>query len=1518
MKNAIHIFKFLFITILVICVIIPALVYALVSLPVVQSKIKDTAEKELSSLLALPVSIESVGIAPFNRLVIRGVNLTDSLGTDTIAHIRRLDAGVRLSSLFSRGALTIEYAALIDAGFFLKRETPESPLNAQPMFDALKGGGQNKNKSFALAVNTIVIRQSKFSYDVMSADINPKKFCKDHIGINDLRADISLRKIELPPGDINLVVNRIAFDENAGFTLKDLHFSLSATDSTLLLSGLGVELPQTSLLFNNLSIPCGIKDLAKVIKNTDLVFSVMKGSYVSPSDFSAFEPHLTEFKQKYDFSMFANGSLAERMNVELRIDDNNKDFLNISADCVNLDDFNNTKISITSLNANVLTNRFRSLLQNNGLEKLEYYKRVGLSLNGYYSTDKATADLKIKIDDGSEIRCKIYSKGKIGNLAEVKSDIILNNIDISPFVKDLKNISAKLDLDASVGKSINNATFNMSEGTATYKGYAYNSITAGGKYNDDCLNAEATIYDPNAKVIVTLGGCLTDKVPDIKTNVIASNLNLYRLNLITNDKFRNYNLAFDLSGSYHGKKPEDALADLKIRNLSFISTDPDEHSLKLNMLKLEMNGLSESPYITLRSDYVDADVIGPYNFSTIKDCFSELLAYSMPALCKQPDSYNLWAKTNNFKYDINLKYSEELTKFLKLPVSVIYPVNINGFVDQSHNSFDLKVDAPYLLQKNKIIENTSLYLSVDSTFHAARLLARSSIPTKDGLNNVNLSVTAENNRIDTDVSWKIDRKKIYKGEVSLSTAVSRNIDTDELSATVSLNPSSLVFNDSIWNVKPAEIHIEKDRYVVDGLEVIRSNQFVMANGVVSKDPDESLTLSLLNFNLDYLFESLGLDNVRIGGDATGLFHASDVLSKEPRLLTDNLKVRDISFNKTVFGNADIKSRWDIDKKGVMIDAVIVPENEKERKTFINGGIFPMADSLDLHFNADRIDASFLLTYMKAFATDVKGYASGKARIYGNFKYIDLCGDLLAEDFSIKLGITNTSYLVKKDSIHITPGNIPLNDMTIYDSYGNTARLNGYVRHKFFKDASFKINMTDARRLLCFNITPEINDVWNGKVFADGTLFLNGEPEYVNINADLKTAPGSSFNLTLSDAEDAGEYHFIKFNDLTPDTIGSNEISGAPDIISSIRKRLNAVVPSSKSSYNVDLHIDVTPDAGISLVLSPDSPDRIKARGEGNLRIVYTSDGITSPDGTSDRTEDMKIYGTYEVEKGSYYFTLQDIIVKDFIIKPGSTITFTGNPDGALLDLSAYYLVNANLTDLDESFAQDKDLNRTNVPVHAILNVDGDIRQPEISFNLEFPTLNSDIDRKVRSIVSTDEMMSTQIIYLLALNRFYTPEYMSSATKGNEFVSVASSTLSSRLSGLLGGLSENWRVAPNIRSDRGDFSDMEVDLALSSSLLNNRLLINGNLGYRDNSLNTNTNKFVGDFDIEYLLNRSGNIRLKAYNRYNDQNFYLKTATTTQGVGILYKIDFDNLFKFTPPKRERSKTDSTDHKKQIIIY
>ena len=344
---------------------------------------------------------------------------------------------------------------------------------------------------------------------------------------------------------------------------------------------------------------------------------------------------------------------------------------------------------------------------------------------------------------------------------------------------------------------------------------------------------------------------------------------------------------------------------------------------------------------------------------------------------------------------------------------------------------------------------------------------------------------------------------------------------------------------------------------------------------------------------------------------------------------------------------------------------------------------------------------------------------------------------------------------------------------------------------------------------------------------------------------------------------------------------------------------------------MNIQLDVTPDAEIQLVMDPTAGDMIKGNASGNLQIQY---------GTK---SDLRIYGGLNITEGKYNFSMQQIIHRDFTLREGSTVTFNGDPYSANLNVNAIYRVTANLGDLDEGLLVES--SRTNVPVNCVLNINGVMRSPEISFDLELPGSNEELERQVKSLVNTEDMMTRQIIYLLVLNKFYTPDY-ANGYRGSEFSAVASSAISQQLSGLLNSLTDKVQIGANIRASQDGFTnDTEMEMLLSSQLLNNRLLFNGNFGYKNN-VNLNQNVFVGEFDLEYKLTKTGDIRLKAYNHANDMYQYLKQSLTTQGVGIIFKKDFTNvsdIFRRTrvllPPlrmdtTRTELKSDSTAKKKQ----
>ena len=316
-------------------------------------------------------------------------------------------------------------------------------------------------------------------------------------------------------------------------------------------------------------------------------------------------------------------------------------------------------------------------------------------------------------------------------------------------------------------------------------------------------------------------------------------------------------------------------------------------------------------------------------------------------------------------------------------------------------------------------------------------------------------------------------------------------------------------------------------------------------------------------------------------------------------------------------------------------------------------------------------------------------------------------------------------------------------------------------------------------------------------------------------------------------------------------------------------------------------LDITPDADIELIMDPVAGDKITGNCNGSLQIQY---------GTK---TDLRMYGNIGIVQGNYNFSLQQLIHKNFKIRDGSIINFRGDPFEATMNVNAIYNVTANIQDLDPSLTYES--SRRNTPVNCVLKLDGVLRNPTISFDLELPSSNEELQRQVKSLVDTEDMMTRQIIYLLVLNKFYTPEY-NAQYKSNNFSAVASSALSSQISSIMNSFTDKVQLGTNIRTSQDGIEDTEVEMLLSSQLLNNRLIFNGNFGYKNSTINNQKNAFIGEFDLEYLLTPSGDIRLKAYNHANDMYMILKQALTTQGVGIMYKKDFT---RFSDIFRRRKK-------------
>ena len=1477
---------------LVTVVTLYALLYILLCIPSIQQKIKAEGEKELSKFLKTNVQIGELSIKPFNQVVLYDVVIPDQKGGDLI-QIDVLGAGLNMQKLLADKRMEVNYAELLGLHGHITKADKYSPTNLQFIIDAFKPKKKKEPTKFDLAIRNIVIRNTDLRYDLLSEPRKQNKFDANHVGIINLCADVDIPRLK--NDDFLIDVKRLSFGETTGFVVKQISTKLAITAHSTVISDLKVELPHTDLALNQQVFTYdSLKHIGNAVKTAPLNIS-LKDAKINLIDFKAFVPAFSHFDEDFKLSCRINGDLDNLKVSQFKLNNYSGDFsLDINGVVTNLKDkdkltFNvpRVKLSVTGKEINKITNylvklkpNVNSIINNLGDFKLDAAVSGSvkhINFNGKFSSAVGDMVLKTtlnmsndKFDIDADFNTPQFNVGKLIS----KSDLI-GSLSADAHVR--ARIHKKKIEDLAVKGDIKYIDF---------KGYRFQNIVSdivGGANN---FKGTLSVNDPNGMIHATGNVLLSGAKSKFEVDMSAANVNLAKMKLYNGNLSE---FSFNLHASIDGNSLDNINGFATLDNISI--ADAKGKSMSFNSISLTADNVSSPQVVRFDSDIVNGQLYGKFDFKTLVPAFKNLVSQVLPNLV-DPNTVKPLIKSNNdFKFNLTVHPSEKLEELLKLPVKLLYKATVDGNVNMSEKDIFVNVSIPYIQQGKKLIEGTSLTAYYDSTSNAFVTNVKTLFPSKDSKIAIDLNALAANGRIDTDLGWKFNRDRDFHGNILTSVVLSKNEDKS-IAVHTDINPSQVVVNDTVWYVKQGAFDYANGTVTIDGIHVFREGQFIDIEGAASKNPDDEVKLELKNIDLDYIFETLHINNVDFGGKATGVFYASEVFTKSPKLLTPNLHVDNLRYNKADMGDADIESHWNNEDKGIAINATLSQKNGHQ--SFINGAIFPMADSLYLDFNVTKANVKFMKPFMSAFTSDIDGYASGHAVLFGNFKTIDLYGDIYAEDLKLKLDFSNVYYYCT-DSIHMTPGLIQFSDVKIKDRDGHSGKLSGWVKHEQFHNASFNFVVTDAKDLLCYDTNASNNPIWYGTIYGNGSAFVEGEPGFVNIKVNMESAPRSKFTFVMSDNQVANEYKFITYRDRNElygpkDTVP--EIDTIPEIVKQFTQKIKKADSSDPTKYLIDLQGDITPDLQMYLVMDPVGGDKIKATGRGNLQMKY--------DNTDEKLE---MYGKYSLEKGTYNFTLQDIIVKDFTIKDGSTISFQGDPYNASLDIQAIYSLNANIRDLDESFADDRELNRTSVPVHALLKANGVISHPDISFDLEFPTLTSEAYRKIKSIVSTDDMMNRQIIYLLALNRFYTPEYMNGTNKNNEWTSIASSTISSQLSSLLGQLNENWTIAPNFRSNKGDFTDTEFDLALSSQLLNNRLRFNGNFGYRDNTYNTKNSNFIGDFDLEYLLNAKGSWLLKAYNHFNDQNLYSRNAMTTQGVGIVFKHDFDNLFDFLHRKKQK---------------
>lgn len=1432
-------------------------VIAFIQTDEVQSYLVKKTTQILSQKLHTKVQISAVDIELFNKLSLKQVYIADQKG-DSMLYAEKINLGIHPLFLFQKqlvcNSLTIsDFKARIVVD-------KQKKLNIKFFLDALKSKDTSEMK-MSFQINKIKLNNSSLSFDDETADYKAIGFDSKHIAVSDFNAKIELNKLNNKFLDAE--ISNLSFKEKSGFELENLQLKLTANKQLARISGLKINLPNSEISFSPIIAKYRKLSNLNHFENVKLEFSLNQ-SIIRLSDLKAFIPKLRYTKGNIKLSTKFRGSISNMRIRNFNFAYNDDLYLNGDFEFSGLPRLSETFIYANFKQIRTDKNKLQDLMSNligRPIVLPEKLNRLGIiryqgSISGFTSNLVAYGIWKSNIGKiNTDLMLEILPDfNGINYSGSIKAD----NLKVGVFVGDsvkLGNASFNISSEGTIQpKGKMDGKVNGTISSVKFRGYEYKDINIAGNFDQKDFKGNVSFNDENAQLNFDGSISIENKLPSGQFNLQVDKFNPYKLNL--SGKESDVNISFNAKADFIGKDIEKTNTNFLIDSLNIYN---NKHDFFVKRIHIKSEISDTAGVLTVNSELVKGLIKGRYNFIGIVKGFKNLLHAYLPSAIAEIPVGNT-KPINDFVFHFSDFHLNELAEVLSVDMELSPKTTISGFYNNIDNKIYLEANSPKFRWKQKTY--TDLGLTCQNPDYAMHLSTHALLNDHMKLN---VDTRIAKDSVIASLAW--DDPTNFSGRLNVLNLFSRNADNNLISD-IALYPTQFFLKNVAWDINQSQMHTDFKKLYVQDMSIQSEDRFIKINGVASKELSDGLDVQVNQIALSNILTLVGVRRLKLDGQITGNITIMSVFDK--LMLNIDGFAKDFSFNKAVWGDVKLKSNWDNSRQ--KLNAQCVCYNEKDTVVHLKGEYYPKKDSLEFFAKADNLSLHFLRYFLDGALQNVDGEGTAKLHFFGGLNHFLMEGDVAVNNGRFDLNPLKTTYHFT-DTVHIRKDEISFRNVKAYDAENHLAIVNGKINHDVFKNFKFNFNIK-CNNMLCLNTTQKDNESIYGKAYGTGNVRISGDVNKIDFNITAKTEPQTKIIIPMVTSAVATENTFIKFKP---------KIDPNSNLI--FKKKEDNSVPSSKTRITLKIQLDATPEGEVQMIVDPIGGDMVRASGNGNLKIDY------------DNYDGLKLYGNYEVEKGEYIFTLQQVIRKNFSIRRGGTIRWTGNPYVALINLDAIYTVpSVSLLDiLDES--QLEGIARNVVPVNCLLNLTGDLKQPNIKFDLEVPS-DAETQRRIKNIVNTEEMMNREMLALLVMSRFYKPDYLQNnkSGMGSEMVSILTTTVSGQLNNWLSQLSNKVNVGVNARLGNGeDFSEGgEYEVALMYQP-NNRLVISSNLGYRNDVMNTTGSNFIGDLDLEYKLTKSGKLRAKAYTHSADNNYYNTsgTAKTTQGVGFVYREDFNTF-------------------------
>lgn len=1440
--------------------------------PAVQTFVARKVERLMEENINGTISFSKIHFKPFNALVIKDLFIVDNqpvhfgeVELDTLFHAESVITTFSLKGLWKREGLHFNRASVTNASLLLTGKGKSN--NLKRIFN-LGGRPKKKQEGDLFDIGRIQIADFRFRLVKSRSDSLTVPY-----GLNWRDLDVQVdrldgRDLKFSDGCLSGILHKAVLREKSGYSVSHLSGKAKVGRGTALIEDI-----QLTDAWSQLDLPSFTMSYDDATAFKDFLHRVRMNGVVNRSriDFRTlayFAPALRGKSVALD---------VKKADVEGTVSDLGINRLEFSEAASGISGALEGRLSglpdVSALNLDVQAENFD--FTSEGVGKL----LAGLSLTSKIDLTKFAIGNRFRFDG--------HANGPINHmkvLGEVDSDAgnLTADLDVRnlvdprhPIHLDGRLTTRDLNLGQIAGvkqigpctlRSTLHADFGPEGPEVTIDtvfidklhalDYTYSNIVAAGTYSQNAFDGRIICNDPNLNFIFQGIFTLSDKSRNGLYKFYA-NIGYADLQALNLDKRGVSKVSGQVDANYMSVGRGDILGDLNILNLQL---ENEQGNRQIGNIHIASHSNEDIHRINLSSRFLDGTYVGGKSLPNAIRSVKELtIGRELTVLTK--DTTANWKGEN---YDLDLKFhdSRDLLSFvipgLYIADGTAVKLNVSGA-----GTVQTTVKSPRLAMGRNYLKDLNLnFNNNDGSLNGAVSSSEMRVASMEFLNNSYI-LYADENRIGLGYTYDNESLLSDKGEIYLTGELERD-PLGKLILRGRTLPSSIYYNGEGWRISPASVKLHGSDFSIDNLQAACNDQSIRIRGGYSKERADTLSLDLVRFDLGILNRMLqpGFD---LEGLATG--HATVLSPDGQRGLLMSLTCDSVKVAGHPLGTLSLTSSWEDGEDKFHFTAF---NNLQGSNTLaLTGDFFTRTKAIDAVVDLNGMNVGYVSPVLSTIFSEMGGGASGRIRVQGPFKNLSLSSENARFDnVLLKVGFTNVPYYVT-GPFHVNNNGLYFDSMAIKDNYDGTGTISGGVLFNRLKDFRMDTRIS-MNRMEALDTRAEDSPSFYGHVFASGNVSLTGPFNAILLDINARTMKQGTLHIPLDNTSDAGTSDLLTFKEYEQEA----EIDPYDLLMQNM-----VATGARKSDLGVRLRLNCSPDVEAFVEVDRTYGNYLSGRGRGiiDLMIRPGSDLFT-------------INGDYTLSEGSFHFNAMNIAKRDFTLTDGSSIRFNGDIMDSDLDLQGQYTTKASVATL---IADTSSFSSRRI-VNCGIDISGRLREPRLGFSIEVPDLDPTTHSRVQTALNTEDKIQRQFFSLLITNSFLPDEQSGVVNNTNMLYSNVAEIMAGQLNNILQKLDIPLDLGLNYQASESGTNIFDV--ALSTQLFNNRVIVNGTVGNREYGNSGAEGDMVGDLDIEIKLDRPGQLRLSLFSHSADDYTNFLDNTQRNGVGITYQREFNTFGEF----------------------